>query len=361
MDWRDLRIALAVERHGSLAAAGVALKIDPTTVGRRVTALESAIGVALFLRSPEGWQPTDAGRRVVDHAAHMAEHARAVRDDVDLVSARVEGTVRLTLLDDLARWWLAPHVPALRQRHPQLCLQLVCTEKVVELTRERDDLAARLDPPAVRRGMETDPAIGARFACVQPEPSPKQVGQLVPITSHRMSDVDSHLGEAEPPRRAIRQAHVHVAGGQLNRPTEPGVLVRRLGSLQIGLYAARSYLRRVPIPALPWSGEVDVVALGSVAHPVPELRWVRSLLPRARVVVAGNSVPAAHALVSAGVGVGVLATTSADTEGLVRLDSGVPGFERPLWRVVPEGLAGAPRVKAVLDWLDGLPVGDGGG
>lgn len=284
MDWRDLRIALAVERHGSLAAAGTRLGLDPTTVSRRVQALEEALGVRLFRRGADGWTPTDAGRRVVSHAARMAEEARALSHDVDEALARVEGSVRLTCLDEVAAWFLAPHVPALHARHPGLCLELVCTERVLDLARGRADIAVRL-----------------------------------------------------------------------MRPTEPGMRVRRLGTVPLGLFAAPGFLAHTPIPELPWDGVVDLVTLGSVDRPVMELRWARTLLPNARVVASTNSVPVAAALVRRGAGVGVLAVPSAEADGLVRLDVGRAGLERPLWRVVPETLAEAPRIKAVLDWLDVLP------
>ncbi|MCA9544458.1 MAG: LysR family transcriptional regulator, partial [Myxococcales bacterium] len=85
MDWRDLRIALALERHQSLAAAGRALGVDPTTVGRRIAVLEAGLGAALFVRAGEGWRPTEAGQRVVAHAAEMARQVRALGHAVGAV------------------------------------------------------------------------------------------------------------------------------------------------------------------------------------------------------------------------------------------------------------------------------------
>lgn len=285
MDWRDLRIALAVDRHGTLTAAGAALGIDPTTVSRRIGALEEALGVSLFRRGSDGWSPTEAGLRMLAHAARMAEEVRALAHDVDLAVARVEGTVRLTMLDEVASWFLAPHVGALRIRHPELALELICTEKVLDLARGRADIALRL-----------------------------------------------------------------------MRPTEAGMRVRRLGTVAIGLFGAPAFLARTPVPSLPSEAEVDIVTLGPIDRPVPELKWVRSLLPRARVVVSTNSLPTAHELVRRGVGLGVLAVPSATAAGLIRLDGGVVPVSRPLWRVVPDSLADAPRIKAVLEWLDTLPT-----
>ena len=54
MRWDDLRVFLAVARRGRLQAAGRTLGLDPTTAGRRIAALEAALGTALFERSARG-------------------------------------------------------------------------------------------------------------------------------------------------------------------------------------------------------------------------------------------------------------------------------------------------------------------
>ncbi len=53
-DWDNLRIVLAVFRHGSLAAAARVLRVDETTIGRRLKALETALGTRLFDRTAHG-------------------------------------------------------------------------------------------------------------------------------------------------------------------------------------------------------------------------------------------------------------------------------------------------------------------
>src|SRR5437588_9460951 len=62
--WNDLRYFLAVRRAGTLAGAARALKVEHSTVSRRLTALEESLGARLFLRGPEGFSPTPAGDRL---------------------------------------------------------------------------------------------------------------------------------------------------------------------------------------------------------------------------------------------------------------------------------------------------------
>lgn len=288
LDWRDLRIALALARHGSLGEAGRALRLDPTTVSRRISALEEAAGAALFLRDAEGWRLTEAGKRVVDTAGRMAAEVRGLARDLEVTSERAVGTVRLTTLDYIASSYLAPRIATLRARHPELVLDLRCTEQVLDLVAGQADVAVRMV-----------------------------------------------------------------------RPTEAGVRVRRLVQVPLGLYGARAYVERHGLDPLPPDAEADLVMLGPTDSRLPEMRWMRGLVPRGRVAAATNSVPTAYSLVLGGAGLGVFALAAAQGHReLVRLDHDAPPLERTLWRVVPEAVADAPKIRAVVDWLDEV-LGEG--
>src|SRR3954447_23849142 len=95
-DWNDLRYLLAISQAGTLAGAARDLGVEHTTVGRRLTALETALGVRLFTRGPEGLTPTAAAEQVLPLAREMAVHADAIARRVAGGDARIEGTVRLT-------------------------------------------------------------------------------------------------------------------------------------------------------------------------------------------------------------------------------------------------------------------------
>jgi DNA-binding transcriptional LysR family regulator len=118
IDWDDLRYFLAVHRHGNLARAGAALRINPTTVGRRVGALESSVGARLFERTPDGWRVTGAGLELVPHAERMETEARA-----------------------------APHVAVFAGRYPEITLEIGCATRSVDLARREADIALRLARP----------------------------------------------------------------------------------------------------------------------------------------------------------------------------------------------------------------------
>ena len=67
-NWDDLRVFLAVARDETLSTAGKRLKIDPATVGRRISRMEERYGTPLFAKSPSGYALTDAGSRLMPHA-----------------------------------------------------------------------------------------------------------------------------------------------------------------------------------------------------------------------------------------------------------------------------------------------------
>ncbi|MEO1337469.1 MAG: LysR family transcriptional regulator [Myxococcota bacterium] len=147
MDWRDLNIALSVGRHGSLGHAADALSIDPTTVSRRISALERALGAKLFLRSPRRWATTEAGDAVMAHCLRMAAEVRALQHETDRITGVVRGRVRLTAIDAVCTTWLVPEMRQLRQTHPELQLELYATNRVVDLGKGNADVALRLARP----------------------------------------------------------------------------------------------------------------------------------------------------------------------------------------------------------------------
>ena len=147
MDWSDLHTALAVGQHKSLKQAARALGVNPTTVSRRIKALEEELGVALFVRARSRWRPTPAGRTVLARCARMAEEVRGLRHDTDVVMGQARGRVRVTAINAILMTWLVPHVERLRRAHPALQVEFFATNEVVDLTRGRADIALRHNPP----------------------------------------------------------------------------------------------------------------------------------------------------------------------------------------------------------------------
>jgi DNA-binding transcriptional LysR family regulator len=116
MLWDDLRVFLAVVRRGSHKAAARQLGVDPTTVGRRLTALDAALGTKLFERTPERLVPTPAGLALSARAERIEAELLAAERDVQGVGARLGGRLRVTATDGLVHYLLLPALGELRLR-----------------------------------------------------------------------------------------------------------------------------------------------------------------------------------------------------------------------------------------------------
>lgn len=146
LDWDDLRVFLELARAGTLSAAARSLRLSHATVGRRLAALETALGRSLMERRAEGYVLTQEGESVRALAEAMDERAQAIRrresDDAGLT-----GTVRLTMTQALADIFLIPRLGPLRAANPALDLEIIVDNRTLSLARREADLAIRLARP----------------------------------------------------------------------------------------------------------------------------------------------------------------------------------------------------------------------
>jgi DNA-binding transcriptional LysR family regulator len=142
-EWDDLRVFLAIHRTRSHAGAARALRVAPTTIGRRLAALEEAIGSRLFTRTPDGLVGTAAARALVTRAERVEVEVQEAERELSGADARVTGTVRLTCGDGFATCVLAPALPAFLAAHPGLTVEVWADVRALDLTRGEADVALR--------------------------------------------------------------------------------------------------------------------------------------------------------------------------------------------------------------------------
>lgn len=151
VDWDDLRIFLAVARAESLSGAGVALKLDPATVGRRVSRLEEALGAKLFSRSPQGYALTDTGSRLLPHATRAEQALAGAAEEMGGAAGELSGQVRIGAPDGCANYLLPQVCAAICDENPGLELQIVALPRVFNLSKREADLAIAVSPPQAGR------------------------------------------------------------------------------------------------------------------------------------------------------------------------------------------------------------------
>lgn len=150
MDWDDMRVFLALARATSLGRAGLALKMDPATVGRRVARLEGRLGQRLFQRSHQGYALTEDGLRLLPHveAAQANLSAAETPDDTE---KGLSGQIRLGAPDGCANYLLPQVIAQICEEHPALEVQLVALPRVFNLSRREADMAIGVSAPQAQR------------------------------------------------------------------------------------------------------------------------------------------------------------------------------------------------------------------
>jgi len=149
MDWDDVRVFLAVARHGSLRAAGRALGLSQPTIGRRLGSFEATFGgPTLFDRLPEGLRLNVAGEALMPAAAQLESAALALERRRAAGSPSLSGTVRVSV-GEWAAIFLAHSLAARSARTlaPGITLELVESRETANLARREADLAVRHHPP----------------------------------------------------------------------------------------------------------------------------------------------------------------------------------------------------------------------
>jgi len=150
-DLNDLLYFAAVVTHGGFAPAGRALRVPKSKLSRRVAGLEARLGVRLLERSTRRFRVTEVGRAFHRHCESILAEVEAAEGAVARVRAEPAGLVRLSCPIAMAGGSLAAVLPAFLAAHPQVRVQVLATDRRIDLIEERVDLALR-----VRTSLEGD-------------------------------------------------------------------------------------------------------------------------------------------------------------------------------------------------------------
>jgi len=143
-DLNDLQFFASVVEHGGYAAAERALGIPKSRLSRRIAQLEADLGVRLLQRSARKFAVTEVGQDVYRHAQSMIAEAQAAREAVDRVSAVPRGTVRVSCPVTLAQRMVGPLLPEFLAAFPEVRVQLIVSNRRVDVIPEGIDIALRV-------------------------------------------------------------------------------------------------------------------------------------------------------------------------------------------------------------------------
>ena len=155
IDWDDVRYFLAVARGGSVRAGAEHLGVRHSTVIRRLSQLEEALGARLFDRLPSGYRLTEAGADALGMAEQMAGSSHRLEASVLGRDQTLEGTLRITVTPMLASHLLMPDLAEFMARYPDIEIDLLSSDEPANLTNREADVAVRVvyDPGALPQNL----------------------------------------------------------------------------------------------------------------------------------------------------------------------------------------------------------------
>jgi DNA-binding transcriptional LysR family regulator len=275
MDWSDIRVFLAIARTGTLGAAARLTGQTQPTMGRRLRALESAVGQTLFQRTTDGLILTDGGTAVLAYAERMEEDANAFERALLGKEPHLSGTLRVSSSDWFGIHVLTPVFATFLRSHPRLSIELVTDSRRLNLARREADLVFRITP----------------------------------------------FDEAD-------------------------VIQRKLMKMAYALYGPTDI-----VPPTAGDGEgYALVTMNSAFETLPDVSWVKAMLPKAHVVFRSNNRGAQARMCAESGGLAVLPCPLGDnTAGIRRIDLGEAPPSRDVWFGYHRDLRQLARLRALLD------------
>lgn len=279
MSWDDLRYFLAVARTHNLTGAGRHLCVSPSTVSRRIDALDGGLRCRLFRRHRDGYSLTPAGERLRADAEAVEVRVLALQRTAGADPDDVGGVVRLATPELLAHELIVPRLGSFCETYPEISLELVSDVRPVSLSR----------------------------------------------------------GEADVVLRAVR-------------PAQGDYTMRRIGKIEVGLYASERYLARYGIPDASL-GNHRLIAWDHDLAYLQVARWLAANAGDGRVVLRTTTFAAQLGACRAGCGVAALPVAIGERYGICRVLTDLANLAIDLWLVVRSELRETRRIEAVCSFL----------
>lgn len=164
----EVATLLALAEQGSFAAAGRTLQRHPSVLSKRLSALESRLGVRLIERTTRQLRFTDEGQRLVERFGHAIRLIVEAEQDACQGAAEVRGRLRIALPAAMGRLWLGDMVSAFAMAHPNVALEVEYSERFVDVVAEGFDAAIRIGELADNRLVAKKLCDHHRILCASP-------------------------------------------------------------------------------------------------------------------------------------------------------------------------------------------------
>lgn len=147
LNWDDFRFFLNLVRAGNPMRAATVMRVDHTTVRRRVAALERTLDAKLFDRQKDQYHLTAAGEKLFESAEIVEGIVLGASEEVSGSDVELAGPVRIGAADGFGSYYLAPKLAELCNRHDGLRVTLIAKSRQFDLSKREADIACVIDRP----------------------------------------------------------------------------------------------------------------------------------------------------------------------------------------------------------------------
>src|SRR6185503_10090044 len=202
LEWSDLKVLLALSRAGSVAGAARELQVDHSTISRRLAALEDAVNAKLLIRGGREFALTNEGRAMLEAAEATEAATAAALRAVRASKVEAQGHVSVSVAPAFVPVLMRELMPALRQSHPLLSVELRGSFLRADLAKGEADIALRMARPSepdlvARRAMDTGWCVFASRAYLAARGCPARAEDLA---QHDLVLYADNLHSAPPTR-----------------------------------------------------------------------------------------------------------------------------------------------------------------
>lgn len=288
-NWNDLKFLIELHREGHIAKVAENFGIDPTTVSRRIKAMENSLGVKLLQRIDGQYYATDALKQALPQAELAEQQLKLFEDKLMAGDKQLSGTIRITSVHTFVNHYLLAKLPNFYQQYPEISIELIADSRQLDLNRHEADIAIRMGRP------EQSSIVTRRIAIL-----------YYSIYAH------SSLVALNPDLKSMSESKIEETPD---------------------------------LTQLPW------ILLDSQYANLPEAIWQQQHFPQAKANLFCNVGPAMLNAVKNRLGIACLPCYMGEVES--ELEHLYPPFPlRELWLLMHQEKRHVARIRAFIDWLE---------
>ncbi len=147
MNWNDLKSFLILSRTSKLLVASKKLKVEPTTIARRIKRLETNLNMQLFNKSPKGYSLTEKGLELVKYSEKIENQIFGINERFVKKNSLISGKVRVTVSEGLGVEIISKNIHTFYQKFPEIEIELLADTKSRSISNKETDILISLSRP----------------------------------------------------------------------------------------------------------------------------------------------------------------------------------------------------------------------